>query len=167
MKTAKSTEINTQSGHHLRSLAGMQRVGDTPCDRETEINCSETFDATEKMTYLTIYYSASGCASSDVSVRSESQSLSLLLLSTENSLLLLSAANVNSPAVYVFSMNDKACPHSINTSDKCSYLFPYFPSLESRLAGEQTVPAENNVGRYRNVNSLVRDVKSCLANRAA
>jgi hypothetical protein len=90
MKTAKSTEfINTQSGHHLKALAGMQRVGDKPCDRETEINCSETFDATEKITYLTIYYSASGCASSDVFVRSESES-SLLLLSTENSLLLLS-----------------------------------------------------------------------------
>jgi hypothetical protein len=36
-------------------------------------------------------------------------------------------------------MNNKASPPSINTSNKCSYLFPYVPSLESRLTGEQTV----------------------------
>jgi hypothetical protein len=46
-------------------------------------------------------YSASGCASSDVSVRSESESLSLLLQSIEDSLLFLSAVNVNSQQLYV------------------------------------------------------------------
>jgi hypothetical protein len=76
-----------------------------------------------------------------VSVRSESKSLSLLLLSIEDSLLLLSTANVNFQRLYVFAMNDKVSPPciNINTSSKCSYLFPYFLSLESRLASEQTL----------------------------
>jgi hypothetical protein len=41
--------------------------------------------------------------------------------------------------MYVFAMNDKASPPSSNTSKKCKDLFPYFSSLESRLAGEHTV----------------------------
>jgi hypothetical protein len=80
----------------------------------------------------------SGCASSDVSVRSESESLSLLLLSIEDSLLLLNAANFNSEQLYAFAIKIKLSP-PINHFNKCRYLFPYFPSLESRLAGEQTV----------------------------
>jgi hypothetical protein len=36
-------------------------------------------------------------------------------------------------------MNNKAFLPSTNTSNKCSCLFPYFPSLEWRLAGEQAV----------------------------
>jgi hypothetical protein len=36
-------------------------------------------------------------------------------------------------------MNSKASPPSTNTSKKCGDLLPYFPSLESRLAGEHTV----------------------------
>jgi hypothetical protein len=35
-------------------------------------------------------------------------------------------------------MNNKASSPSINTSNKCSYLFPCFSSSESHLAGEQT-----------------------------
>jgi hypothetical protein len=57
----------------------------------------------------------------------------------EDSLLLVLVANVNSQQKYVFAMNNKASPPSTNTSNKCSYLFPYFPSLEGRLAGEHAV----------------------------
>jgi hypothetical protein len=35
-------------------------------------------------------------------------------------------------------MNSKASPPSTNPTKKCRALFPYFPSLESRLAGEHT-----------------------------
>jgi hypothetical protein len=76
-----------------------------------------------------------------VPVRSES----LLLLSIEDSLQLLSAGNVNSQQLYVFAMNNKASPPSINASNKCSYLFPYYPSLEGGLAGEQTVQKATRV----------------------
>jgi hypothetical protein len=55
----------------------------------------------------------------------------------EDSLLMLSVANINSQQLYVFLMNNKAFPPSISTSNKCNYLFP---SSESSLAGEQTVP---------------------------
>jgi hypothetical protein len=51
----------------------------------------------------------------------------------------MSVANVNSHQLYVFAMNNKVPPLSNNTPNKCSYLFPYFPSLDSRLAGEQIV----------------------------
>jgi hypothetical protein len=54
------------------------------------------------------FYSASGCGSSDVCVRSESESLPLLPLSIEDSPLLLSLANSNSQQVYVFAINNKA-----------------------------------------------------------
>jgi hypothetical protein len=57
------------------------------------------------------FYSESGCASSDVSVRSESESLSLLLLSV---------ANVNSQQLYVFAMNNKTSLLSNNTPNKCT-----------------------------------------------
>jgi hypothetical protein len=73
------------------------------------------------------FYSASGCASSDVSVRSQSESLSLLLLSIDDSLLLLSVANVSSQQLYIFAMNNKETA-PINTSNKCRFLFPNFPS---------------------------------------
>jgi hypothetical protein len=37
----------------------------------------------------------------------------------------------------------------INTSEKCSYLFPYFSNLETLIAGEQTVNNEIIVeGQY-------------------
>jgi hypothetical protein len=36
-------------------------------------------------------------------------------------------------------MNNKASPPCTDASKKCRDLFPYFPSLESRLAGEHTV----------------------------
>jgi hypothetical protein len=36
-------------------------------------------------------------------------------------------------------MNNKASPPSTNPTKKCRTLFPYFPSLEGRLAGEHTV----------------------------
>jgi hypothetical protein len=36
-------------------------------------------------------------------------------------------------------MNNKASPSSTNPTKTCRALFPYFPSLESRLAGEHTV----------------------------
>jgi hypothetical protein len=36
-------------------------------------------------------------------------------------------------------MNNKASPTSTNPTKKCRAVFPYFPSLESRLAGEHTV----------------------------
>jgi hypothetical protein len=39
----------------------------------------------------------------------------------------------------VFAMNNKASPPSTNPTKKCTALLPYFPSLESRLAGEHTV----------------------------
>jgi hypothetical protein len=68
---------------------------------------------------------------------SESKSLLLLLLLIEDSLLLLSVANVNSQQLYVFAVNSKASPPSVNSSDKCSHLFPYLPSLEICLAGEE------------------------------
>lgn len=71
-----------------------------------------------------------------MSIRSESESLTLLLLSTEDSLMLLSEAKVNSQQLYIFMMNNIAFP-PINICDKCSS-FPYFPSLESHLAGGQT-----------------------------
>jgi hypothetical protein len=65
--------------------------------------------------------------------------LSLLLLSIKDSLLLLSVANINFQQLCVFAMDDKASPTSVNTSNKCGYLFPFFPSLERQLAGEQTI----------------------------
>jgi hypothetical protein len=84
------------------------------------------------------FYSASGCASSDVSVRSESESLSLLLLSPLFSWWLCCDSNRNQtliPSSCMFSRwTIKHPPPSANTSNKCSSLFPYFPSLESRLA---------------------------------
>jgi hypothetical protein len=43
------------------------------------------------------------------------------------------------PSSCVFTMNNKASPPCTNASKKCRDLFPYFPSLESRLAGEHTV----------------------------
>jgi len=82
----------------------------------------------------TIVCSATICASSDVSVRSEFESLSLLLLSNEDSLLLLTVANVNSQQLYIFAKNNKAFPHSINTSNKCSYLFPLLPQFTESLS---------------------------------
>jgi hypothetical protein len=36
-------------------------------------------------------------------------------------------------------MKNKASPPSTDPTKKCRALFPYFPSLESRLAGEHTV----------------------------
>jgi hypothetical protein len=80
------------------------------------------------------FFSASGCGSSDVSVRSESEQLSLLLLSTADSLPLLSVANVNSQQLHIFAINKKAFPHSVNTSNKCSYLFPLFPQFTESLS---------------------------------
>jgi hypothetical protein len=44
-----------------------------------------------------------------------------------------------SQQLYVFAMNNKASPPSTNPTKKYSALFPYFPSLEGRLAGEHTV----------------------------
>jgi hypothetical protein len=49
------------------------------------------------------------------------------------------SANVNCQQLYVFAMNNKASPPSTNPTKKCRALFPYLPSLESRLAGEHTV----------------------------
>jgi hypothetical protein len=49
------------------------------------------------------------------------------------------SANVNFQQLYVFAMNNKASPPSTDPTKKCGALFPYFPSLESRLAGEHTV----------------------------
>jgi hypothetical protein len=49
------------------------------------------------------------------------------------------SANINFQQLYVFTMNNKASPPSTNPTKKCRALFPYFPSLESRLAGEDTV----------------------------
>jgi hypothetical protein len=49
------------------------------------------------------------------------------------------SANVNFQQLYVFAMNNKTSPPSTNPTKKCRALFPYFPSLESRLAGEHTV----------------------------
>jgi hypothetical protein len=48
------------------------------------------------------------------------------------------SANVNFQQLYVFAMNNKASPPSTNPTKKCRDLFPYFPSLEGRLAGEHT-----------------------------
>jgi hypothetical protein len=36
-------------------------------------------------------------------------------------------------------MNNKASPPPTDPTKKCKALFPYFPSLEGRLAGEHTV----------------------------
>jgi hypothetical protein len=110
----------------------------------TYINYSKTFDASihsKKIVSTQQFYSASGCTSSDLSVRSESESLSLLLMLTEDSLLLLSVANVISQQLYVLTINKKASSPAISISNKCRYLFPYFPSLKSRLATEWTVAA--------------------------
>jgi hypothetical protein len=67
----------------------------------------------------------------------------LMLLSILKKKLLSSqqfcSANVNFHQLYVFAMNNKASPPSTNTTKKCRDLFPYFPGLESRLAGEHTV----------------------------
>jgi hypothetical protein len=49
------------------------------------------------------------------------------------------SANRNFQQLYVFAMNSKASPPSTNTTKKCKALFPYFPWLKSRLAGEHTV----------------------------
>jgi hypothetical protein len=49
------------------------------------------------------------------------------------------SANVSFQQLYVFAMNIKAPPPSTNPTKKCRALFPHFPSLESRLAGEHTV----------------------------
>jgi hypothetical protein len=42
-------------------------------------------------------------------------------------------------------MNNKTSPPSTNLIKKCRALFPYFPGLESRLAGEHTVRKVENV----------------------
>jgi hypothetical protein len=42
----------------------------------------------------------------------------------------------NSQQLYVFEMNNKASPLSVNISNKCSYFFPYFPGLQNSLAGK-------------------------------
>jgi hypothetical protein len=76
-----------------------------------------------------------------MSVRLKSESLSLLLLSIEDSLLLGFAANVNSQQLYVFTLNINISLNSTNTSNNCCYLFPYFPWLESSLDGEAHSPA--------------------------
>jgi hypothetical protein len=64
----------------------------------------------KKKDYLTTVLFGKRCAGSDVSVASESESLSLLLLLTEVSLLLLSEPRVNSQQLYVFVMYNKASP---------------------------------------------------------
>jgi hypothetical protein len=51
------------------------------------------------------------------------------------------SSNVNFQQLYIFAMYNKASPPSINPTKKCRALFPYFPSLESRLADEHTVQA--------------------------
>jgi hypothetical protein len=43
-------------------------------------------------------------------------------------------AIVNSQQLHVFVMDSKVPPHSVNTSNKGSYLFPYFPGLGNLLA---------------------------------
>jgi hypothetical protein len=58
----------------------------------------------------------------------------------EDALLLLPAANVSSQQLYVFAMNNKASIFlSTRPTDRCSCLYPYFPSSENRLAGGQLV----------------------------
>jgi hypothetical protein len=42
-------------------------------------------------------------------------------------------------------MNNKTSPPSTNTTKKCRELFPYFPSLESRLAGEYTAQVSDTI----------------------
>jgi hypothetical protein len=118
------------SVHKLKSWRGEWRL--TVRQRERDTNCNKTSGATihsEKKKWFASqsFYSASGCARSDVSVRSQSESLSLLLLSIDDSLLLLSVANISSQQLYIFTMNNKETA-PINTSNKCSFLFPYFPS---------------------------------------
>jgi hypothetical protein len=58
-------------------------------------------------------------------------------VSIRDSLLSLSIAN-SSQQLYDFAINNKACPPSISTSNKCSCLYPNVLSLGRRLAGEQT-----------------------------
>jgi hypothetical protein len=83
------------------------------------------------------FYSASAGDSSDLSVRLESESSSCphsldacTAISNWKQTLVLSS--------WDFAMNNKASPTYTKTSNKCGYLFPYFPSLDRRLAGQQT-----------------------------
>jgi hypothetical protein len=68
-------------------------------------------------------------------------------------------------------MNIKISPPSAKTSNKCSYLFPYFPSLDRRLAGEQTEVAHIHELRdvlraaLRELSSLYKPSSNvCLSN---
>jgi hypothetical protein len=56
--------------------------------------------------------------------------------------------------MYVFAMNNKASPPSTNPSKKCRALFPYFPSLESRIANEHTVLIIVYLPSYNRLESL-------------
>jgi hypothetical protein len=78
--------------------------------------------------------------------------VSLPVLSVEGSPLLLAVADVNSQELYVFAMKNKESP-SIDIYKKCSYLFAYFPSLESCVAANRlTLPC---------CRRLRRDCPSC------
>jgi hypothetical protein len=84
------------------------------------LKSSEPSDATihseTKRLIWRAFHSASGFASSDVSVRSECQSSLVLLLSEDS--LFLSVANINSQQLYVFRMNNIAplLPSTLLTS---------------------------------------------------
>jgi hypothetical protein len=61
-----------------------------PCDRKREINSSKTFDGTiHSEKEIQQCYSESGCASSDVSVRSESESVTTATVALILSMLVL------------------------------------------------------------------------------
>jgi hypothetical protein len=103
-----------------------------------------------------------------VSIWSESESFSLLLLSIEYSPLLLSVANVNYHQLYVFTVNDITYL-PINTFIKCICLFPYFLSLGSRFSSEQRACAIrysfNSLGAFRILN--LQTAHACILVRIA
>jgi hypothetical protein len=58
----------------------------------------------------------------------------LSILKKMTFLTIVFSANVNFQQLYVFAMNNKASPPSTDPTKKCRDLFPYLPSLDSRLA---------------------------------
>jgi hypothetical protein len=122
----RNAKCRKQLGVFTRST-----VGDiTPCNTETDRETIAThlmlpFNLKENT--LQYFYLASGCTSSDVSVRPEFESLSLPLPPTEHSLLLPSVTNLNSQHPYVFAMDNKASPSFYQHLQQVKLSLPLLP----------------------------------------
>jgi hypothetical protein len=64
--------------------------------------------------------------------------------------------NVNSQQLYVFAVNSKAPSPSANALNTCIHLFHNIPSIESCLAGEQTVYTQSDINIHRTEKSALK-----------